>query len=595
MATTYDSDGSAEDIQAKIDGATFGDTVTIPAGIHSITAGITCAKGILIRGAGGGRVEGASKTSLAIGTGSKAFTIHKQTLPDSSVLSSVIVGFTTGETVRATYKADGTQYMEGTVTAYDGDTLTLNVTSTSGSGTYAAWNFVVDAETTLVHDAGTDTLMDLTEDTSASIDIADLRIASGTGTGYFIRETAVENGKPIIWHDSRASNTGSNHIIRADYSRGLIYRVYWDTGFRWLEGANNIIPGYGLTVKDDSNPYAWLEESKMGMDDTDGRQNFYAEDCFFAGLVTETFDADGSARLVVRRSVFDSSGLTSHGADTGPIGQRHMQIYRNLWVFDDLGSDTAGMDYAITIRGGTGVVAHNYIPNISSSHWGDKLEVKLQCQQLQRNAGPNAGWGSGDGGVPNYPCPRQVGMGRVTGLGGNDSVTYAGDAEPLYFWGNGGTFAIGLSDGSPADVSDPDSTADYIVEGRDYITDGTAKPDWTEYTYPHPIRAEETPEPDPDALTGYTLTNPSELFGRVGTASGTFTITATGGEFTGSESITITCEGATITPSVGSADDDAVTVTPADGATGFTFTITPTASGTLSIVLTNSEGFPNPE
>lgn len=70
---------------------------------------------------------GTSTTSHTIGTGSKAFT------------SQAGLAYTAGQRVRAANSP--TQWMEGTVVSYAGTTLTLQVTHTSGSGTFATWAF----------------------------------------------------------------------------------------------------------------------------------------------------------------------------------------------------------------------------------------------------------------------------------------------------------------------------------------------------------------------------------------------------------------------------------------------------------------------
>jgi hypothetical protein len=105
---------------------------------------------------------------------------------------------------------------------------------------------------------------------------------------------------------------------------------------------------------------------------------------------------------------------------------------------------------------------------------------------LRESWGANPCWGAGISGIQ-YPAPRQLGFGNVTGTAGNDSVTYKGDSEPMYIWNNSGTYTIGFADGGGS-CSNPDSSADYIKEGRDYFV-GTPKPGYTKYTYPHPLRA----------------------------------------------------------------------------------------------------------
>ena len=123
-ATTYASNGSSADVQTKINGATTGDTVTIPAGSFTWATSVTMAKAIKLQGAGSGRVVGFSKSSVAFGTGTKTFTVQ--------------TGFSVanGTTLRISeLTTHYTNYMMGTVTGVSGTTLTMNITSNTGSGT----------------------------------------------------------------------------------------------------------------------------------------------------------------------------------------------------------------------------------------------------------------------------------------------------------------------------------------------------------------------------------------------------------------------------------------------------------------------------
>lgn len=83
----------------------------------------------------GAYAQGSSTSSLAIGTGSKTFTLEEHQ------------PFVAGMTVTAVF--DDSNDMEGTVTSYDRDTLQLvvNVTAINGSGTRASW--IIGGETTL--------------------------------------------------------------------------------------------------------------------------------------------------------------------------------------------------------------------------------------------------------------------------------------------------------------------------------------------------------------------------------------------------------------------------------------------------------------
>lgn len=72
---------------------------------------------------------GTSTTSLAIGTGSKSF------------ITQSGYAYQAGNYIRASSAADGTNFMEGTVTSYVGTALVVSMTKTGGSGTKTDWTF----------------------------------------------------------------------------------------------------------------------------------------------------------------------------------------------------------------------------------------------------------------------------------------------------------------------------------------------------------------------------------------------------------------------------------------------------------------------
>ncbi|TDH35732.1 hypothetical protein E2A64_10370 [Pseudohoeflea suaedae] len=84
---------------------------------------------------GSSDVVGTSTTSLAIGTGTKTFTIAETNR-----------GWGLGARLRAASDADGANFMEGVVTAYSGTTLELNVDIVGGSGTLADWTINLAGE-----------------------------------------------------------------------------------------------------------------------------------------------------------------------------------------------------------------------------------------------------------------------------------------------------------------------------------------------------------------------------------------------------------------------------------------------------------------
>ena len=79
-----------------------------------------------------------SSTSVSIGTGSKAFTVLAEQ------------GYTNGYTVWIYSAANPANWMRGTVTSYSGTTLTVNVATTGGSGTFTDWQLSAPSEGSLV-------------------------------------------------------------------------------------------------------------------------------------------------------------------------------------------------------------------------------------------------------------------------------------------------------------------------------------------------------------------------------------------------------------------------------------------------------------
>lgn len=124
--------------------------------------------GIGPTGAGYG---GTSTTSLAIGTGSKAFTTQAG------------LAYTSGARVRASSAANTANWMEGVAT-YSGTTLAITVDKTGGSGTHADWNFNVAGEPGAVSGPGSSTSG---------------RLASFSGTsGAVIQDSGIPSTSVIV-------------------------------------------------------------------------------------------------------------------------------------------------------------------------------------------------------------------------------------------------------------------------------------------------------------------------------------------------------------------------------------------------------------
>ena len=160
-------------------------------------------------------------------------------------------------------------------------------------------------------------------------------------------------------------------------------------------------------------------------------------------------------RAVWRYNLMDNATLGTHGADTSNYGQRHFEFYNNTGVFNGYNDGTTfnlANGWVGLFRGGTGLIYNNTLPAITSTDYGTKPDINATVMNLERNGGPNPCWGTNTTGGAKYPVPRQVGIGYVTGNGTDgqgrtkDSITYVGDSEPFYVWGNSRSpLTIGLS------------------------------------------------------------------------------------------------------------------------------------------------------
>lgn len=498
-SATLNSDGSASDVQAKINSASDGDTVTIPAGSFTWASAVTISgKGITLKGAGAHSLVGYSTTSLAVGTGSKTFTTQSG------------LAITNGQTVRAIYTANGATYMEGTVTSYSGTSLVLNVTATGGSGTIAYWNFRI-AGLTIVTATASGTLLTINEDTTHTNYLEGISFLYGSTTGTFLTMNYTASGKPIVVHHCYFSNRpGMDKSVTITSNRGLIHHCSFDSGFYSGTGTtgndgNNI---EAVAWKNPALTTSWSTASTMGTDDTTGLNNHYLEDCYFGGIYLQAFDVDDNARAVIRHCIFNNSAGGTHAQDTSQVGVRHMELYNNTFVFNDMGNYTYNSDYLVYNRGGTGVIASNVMANVTSSAWGDKGELKFTVQNIRRNAGPNPCWTT-------YPVPHQIGQSH------NGSSLYT---EPYYVWGTtgGGSGTPVLDDYPSDDCGNGLHTSSFVVQDRDYVL--SAKPGWTPYTYPHPLQGTS----GGDGGTYYTITaSASPVAGGTVTGSGSYASNAT--------------------------------------------------------------------
>lgn len=177
-------------------------------------------------GADGRGYYGSSVTSLTIGTGSKTLTTQSG------------MAFRVGDTVKL-YHASGT--MRGDITAYSSTSMTINVTETTGSGTYAAWSISITGPTGAAGAAGVG--YGGTSTTSLTINAGAKTWTTQAGMAYVV-------GGRIRWSNSASAYmegtitdyTGTSMTVSVDKTGGSGTLASWSAqtaGMPGLDGAGS--------------------------------------------------------------------------------------------------------------------------------------------------------------------------------------------------------------------------------------------------------------------------------------------------------------------------------------------------------------------
>lgn len=214
----------------------------------------------------------------------------------------------------------------------------------------------------------------------------------------------------------------------------------------------------------------------MGALDTSGIVNMYFEDSA-AKNASSWPDCDDGGRFVARGNTLDGVFGTTHGPSS-LTGGRHIEYYNNTFSVTTETHNHGGRYF--WIRAGTGVFWDNLVNNASApGEYGN-------CKLLDIGEEDEA---YGSGGGTGYPAMRggdtftiQCGWGHD----GTDSVL-----DPIYIYNQkagsdaASAYVYGMRDG----------WGTVVVGGREIYpsTSGGAnpgaKPGYSAYTYPHPLRS----------------------------------------------------------------------------------------------------------
>jgi hypothetical protein len=255
----------------------------------------------------------------------------------------------------------------------------------------------------------------------------------------------------IVGND-RENVTASEAAFLSSDSLGC---VIWNTlldGTEVPDGvsiANKGMGGAGVHV---SSPRAWTTASTMGAADTNGLVNVYIEESH--QLLWGQFDIDVAARVVFRQSTLNGTSVGMHGFTSG-ITARHAEVY-DCDMINTV--DERNCTRYFWCRGGTCLFTDN---DADDNNTGFGTPSLLDI---------------GDNTTPSGPYPVDMAPGR-----GHNGTSHG--ADPIYIWGNTGDAATSW---------DVDPVWDsHVVEDRDIfvsLNDDDAKPGYSKFTYPHPLR-----------------------------------------------------------------------------------------------------------
>ncbi len=301
------------------------------------------------------------------------------------------------------------------------------------------------------------------------------------------------SGRPVLVHDC-SFVTGYEYGLQFQGNGGVV----WNCSF-----ATHSDQVGGITFVNTSSTNApWNQPSSIGMaGDPTGTLNTYIENCTFRDATIAMANFDDNSRVVWRYNTMNNAALASHGQETSLWGTRHWEIYGNTFNYSTSGTAFGGdayplnMNYWFQARGGTGVVTNNAMDDIPLN----KAGVQLNVFSINRSDSISCQTG--------YPAARQTGQGwsaSSTATYGNPVVPQDGTGDvtdPVYVWNNSGTETtdpgyVGVNQYTPDDCGNGELIQKFLQQGRDYFVN-VSRPNWTPYTYPHPLRAEAGANPPP--------------------------------------------------------------------------------------------------
>lgn len=298
-------------------------------------------------------------------------------------------------------------------------------------------------------------LFEMASGESFHVSISGIAFVRGSGSNNHVRFTGSGSKVPLlsdiyaeIW-DRGAGNSPDIQFI-SWLARG---GVWWNSCLRGVGGGfgGDCCPSGGSVVIQNPNQNGFTSASTMGALDTTGTINVYIEDVDWKDF-GQSPDGDQRARFVIRYSLLDGTAGVMHGFTSGDNGPgRHAEYYNNTIAMT---SNSRNVNRFYWLRAGTAIFTDNNI-NLPNQGFGDPVLL-----DMGDNVNPDS-----------YPQERQVGW-------GHNGTTHVKD--PVYIWNNTG------SDAGTWDIQS-NWTSNIHLNNEFFVN--TAKPGYSKYTYPHPLRS----------------------------------------------------------------------------------------------------------
>lgn len=405
--------------------------------------------------------------------------------------------------------------------ASDGDTVTVP----AGTCTWTSTVTINDKLLTIQGAGIGSTIITLGADNTPLFAYASTHSKGGEITGFTFENAAtyfsdkttglIRFGGGVGWrfHDNKIILRGPNTTGDASTSIGL---TVWYQSDSTRKAASGLIDNNTFeTVSGGNCSHAfifhnnYLENGAAAIwgwptQIATGNNTLFVEDNTFThgsttcgGHQMHTFTSHAGTIFVFRHNTVTNGQLDMHGY-CGTDGTKEYQVTDNVFT-----NNIDGLYRWINVRGGTGYIANNQINGNNPSYPLDLTEYRLGGLTSCVNDSLHRTVRGIDVNPPNTCCENKEGFPCIGSIGYGQVVAGEMTYDPLYIYNN-------TNDGDAVvpRVYDHSATCDYdpsdiIDAGDEYIL--TAKPSFTEYTYPHPLQG--TSEPASTLGTGGYITD----------------------------------------------------------------------------------------